>query len=380
MIEVRIGTPTGVHLTSLTNFAAVEQGGAALQYVLAVGSPQASCKLRLPSPPITNRALFQRDTRIGVWRSVFGRTPTLDGQAIWLARAFRTNHTGFEVTALHANHLLTRRIIAYSAASSYTNKSGAADNVIKAFVRENLGALVSAANRDSTTTADRAQTDISTYLTVQADVGAAASISKAASRAALDEAIQELAEASATAGVYLTVEIVCPVEGQLELRSYVGQRGIDHRASSAQPVIFTERRGNIENVELYEDYTNEITVAIAAGSGQESARQVRVAADTARIGASPFNRIERFVDKGSVSDLTTLQDEADAMLRAGRPRITVTGDLVETPSCIRGIHFDLGDMVTVRYQNVQYDVRLDILNITYDNGALRTRATLRGTL
>ena len=36
---------------------------------------------------------------------------------------------------------------------------------------------------------------------------------------------------------------------------------------------------------------------------------------------------------------------ADAT-RGGRPTIVFTGDLIETPSCTRGVQFDLGDIVT----------------------------------
>lgn len=380
-VQLRILSAEGEPLGFVANFAApIKEGGAALEYALSVGNTQASLILTLPPPPITDPSLFTRDTRIEVWRNVAGQL-RLEGDAVWLVRRRRTTHDALRITALHANHLLMRRIVAYPAASSYTSKSAdAADDLIKAFVRQNMGAGVVSADRDSTTAADQAQTDISTYVTIPADVGAAASIAKAATRRRLDEVVRELGEASTTAGTYLTCEIVSPGDGTLVLQTYTTQRGTDHRAGTADPVIFSADRGNIENVELDEDYTDEVTVAIAGGQGEEAARLIRVAADTTRITASPFNRIERFVDMSNVDDADQLQDEADAALRAGRPRITLTGDLVETDGCTRGVHFDLGDMVTVLEGGELYDVRLDVLHITYASSALRTRAIMRGTL
>lgn len=380
-VHLRILSAEGEPIGFVANFSApISGGGAALEYALSVGNPQSALILTLPPPPLTDPALFAIDTRIEVWRSVAGQMQ-LDGGAVWLVRRRRTSHDALRITALHANHLLTRRIIAYDAGSSYTSKSAdQADDLIKAFARENLGASVSAANRDSTTAADQAQTDISTYLTIPADVGAAASVAKAATRRRLDEVVHELGEASTTAGTYLTAEIVSPGDGTLTLQTYTTQRGTDHRYGTADPVIFSAARGNIENVALDEDWTEEVTVAIAGGQGEEAARLIRVAADTTRLAASPFNRIERFVDMSNVSDATQLQDEADAALRAGRPRVTLEGDLVETDGCTRGLHFDLGDMVTVLEGGLLYDVRLDMLRISYAGGALRTRATMRGTL
>lgn len=385
-ITVRVADPFGIPLDTIANFT--DEGGPGLDYVLSVGNPFAALKLTLPPPPITDVSLFQRDTRLAVWRSVAGRPPYLDGQAIWLCRKFETSERFFRVTAFHANHLLTRRIIAYNATgptsvSTYTSKvSAPADNIIKAFVRENMGNLITTIpyDRDSTVISDRIQADISAYVPVQTNLGLGAAVEIAAARRKLDEVVREVGEASTTAGTYLTTEVVAPTESTLEVRTFTGQRGVDHRAGTTQPVIFAVERGNIENVILTEDYTNEVTVAIVGGMGQRDYRMKFIRADTTRITASPFNRIERFLDMSNISDFEQLAAAADAALREGRPIITMQGDLVDTAGCTRGIHYDLGDMVTVAYGGRQFDVRLDVLNPTYSNGALRTKAVMRGTL
>lgn len=367
--EVRLADPFGAHQATISNFT--DAGGPALDYTLNVG--QAGV-LTLTVPASFRSELFMADGRIGVWRSIAGRPPTLDGEAIWLIRriAFKNNAT--TITALHANHLLNRRIAAYPAGSSYTSKSAdQADDLIEVIVSENFGAGISSADRDGAET----QADVSAYLSTQPSAGLGATVAKAFTRRKIGEVVRELCEASTTAGTYLTAEIVAPTENTLHLRTYATQRGVDHRATSGQPVILSPENGSLENAELVVDYTDETTFTIAAGQGEGVNRLIATASDTTRMGLSPFGRIERFVDMSNVSDATQLQDEADAALRAGRPRITLTGDLVETPKATRGIHFDLGDLVTVEFRGKQYDCRLDVVKETVSKGGRRSQVQLR---
>lgn len=370
LYHIRLADPYGTHLATISQF--VDDGyGAALDYTLNVGQPGI---LTFAVPASFDSSLFMADGRIGVWRSINGRPPALDGEAIWLIRRFEETDDFTRITAIHANHLLWRRIAAYAAGTSYTSKSAAAaDNQIKTIVAENFGSSISSADRDGAET----QADVNAYLSIQTNLSLGASVAKAFARRRVGEVVQELCEASTTAGTYLSAEIVAPTETTLELRTYATQRGVDHRATSGQPVILSPQRGNIENVRRVTDHTDEATFIIAGGQGEGVNRLIATASDTARMGLSSFGRIERFVDMSNVSDATQLQDEADAALRAGRPRITLTGELVETPSTTRGIHFDLGDVVTVEFRGKQYDCRLDVIHETVSQGRRRSQIQLR---
>lgn len=368
--HIRIADPFGQHLASTAQF--IDSGyGAGLEYTLTVGQ-EGVLSFSVPSSfPLD---LLLADGRVGVWRSINGRPPILDGDAIWLMRRFEITDSYTRVTALHANHLLNRRIAAYSAGTSYTSKSAdQADDLIETIVLENFGAAISSADRDGTET----QADVSAYLSVQPSPGLGATVAKAFTRRRIGEVIRELCEASVTAGTYLAAEIVAPTETTLDLRTYATQRGVDHRATSGQPIIFSPERGNLENPRLIIDHTDEATFIIAGGSDTGVNRKIATASDTTRMGRSPFGRIERFVDMSNVSDLTQLQDEANAALRAGRPRVTFTGDLIETLATTRGIHFDLGDIVTVAYRGKQYDCRLDAIKETVSQGGRRSQAQFR---
>lgn len=366
--SVRIADPLGNHLIETAAFES-------LDFVLNC-TPGGIGVLELSLPDSVDTSLLMRDSRIGVWRSISGRPPYLDNGAIYLIDFFEFTATKTFIRASHATSLMNRRIIAYAAGSSYTTKTATnADNLIKTFWKENAGASIVGADRDGVET----QADISAYVTTQANLSQGASVAKSASRRTLLNVAQELAEASTTAGTYLTFEIIAPTESTLELHTYATLRGVDHRAGTLNEVILSESRGNLENAKLTIDYTNEVTFAIAGGQGEETIRLIATTADTTRMGLSPFGRIEKFFDMANVADMTSLQDDADAGVRNGRPVILFTGDLIETPALTRGIHFDLGDMVTAEHPRTrqQFDCRIDVIRETISNQGRRVQCGLR---
>lgn len=353
----RLADNLGNHLIEIANYKSYS-------YVLNC-APGNVGVLELELPRSFNTALLMRDGRIGPWRSINGRAPYNDNGAQFTIETIRYRSTYTFLRAYHMTGLMDRRIIAYAAGSSYAQKAAAAaDDQLKTFWKENAGASISSADRDGV----EAQADISAYVSTQANLGLGASVAKAAARRRLLAVAQELCEASTTAGTYMTFEIIAPTESTLELRTYTTQRGVDRRASTANPVILREQAGVLENAELTIDYHEEATFIVAGGQGEGAARLIATALDTTRMGVSPFGRIERFADMSNIADATSLQDDADAGLRNGRPIITFTGDLIETPALTRGIHFDLGDMLTAEdpQTHQQYDVRLD--RITEQSG------------
>jgi hypothetical protein len=376
---LRIADNFGVHLIECATYGTPitdeNQATVPLDYVLNC-TPGGIGVLETTLPTSFNTNFLMKDGRIGVWRAINGRPPYLDNNAIYLIRYIDYGPTSTFVRAYHATSLLDRRIIAYAAGSSFAQKAATfADDQIKAFVNENMGASISGASRDGAET----QADVSAYLTVQANVSLGASVAKAAARRTLLTVAQELAEASNTAGTYLTFEILAPTEGTLELRTYATQRGVDRRVSSGQPVILSELRGNLKNAHLIFDYTNEVTFAVAGGQGEGTLRLIATTADTVRMGESPFGRIERFYDMSNVNDSTTLQDDADAGVRNGRPVILFTGDLTETFGETRGITYDLGDILTAEHPRTQqqFDVRLDVIHETISGEGRRMQCGLR---
>lgn len=356
LYEVRVQSPDGAtRLAIITNFIEPDSG-AGLDYVLSAGKIGV---LQLKLPTTFDVTLIPLDARLSVWRSINGLSPVCDGNAAFLARMFEYTSDATFITAFHANEIFARRIVAYGTYQTQAVKAvAAADDMIKAFIDENLLSGTGSGFRYGNPT----QADISTYLTRAANQSLGVSAAKAAAWRALHDTIIEVAEASTFSGTYIAAEIVAPTEGTLEARTYAGQRGVDHRASSVAPVIFSEARGNLKNAVLTVDHSQEVTFALAGGAGDGANRLTASAIDSTRIAASPLNRREIFVDVGNLTDTTQLQAEANAAVRAGIPRRQLAGDLVETPGCTRGIHFDYGDLVTIEHRGFNIDMRLDLIH------------------
>lgn len=371
---LNIDSPEGTPLAVVTNFQSDAQaGGPALEYSLNVGQIGV---LKATLPPNYDPFLLV-DGRMSVWRSVGGRPPARDGDACYLIRRWDYGEDNTTVYGVHATELLTRRIINYYSGTSYTKKdTTAADNLIKAFVSEQLGSGIVTAGRIGSET----QADISAYLDIQANLGLGQSTSAAMAWRNLFDVVRELCDTSTEAGTYLTAEIVAVGQSDLELRTYTGQRGVDRRASSGQPLIFSASRGNVENVVLTVDRTEEITFATAAGGGEKTARTTNSTSDSTRMGESIFNRREAFTEDTNTIDTAVLLAIAQARVREGRPRITLTADLVETNACTRGVHFDLGDYVTIEHRGQQYDTRIDTIGVTVAAGEQRSNVQFRVSL
>ena len=367
----RVADPFGNPLDEIADFVSDEGGQSAMSYALNVGG-MGAMTLTVPASYPTD--FFKLDGRLGAWYSVNGGSPKLDGDAIYLIRKWHyTQHTT-TITAYHANTLLKRRILAYFTGTAYTLKAAvAAGNLIKAFARENLGSLISAVDRIGVET----QADLSTLLSIQADLADGVSIAAQDAFANLYDLIRTICDGSTQAGTYMTAEIVAPTESTLELRTYATVRGVDHRASSADPVILSEDTGSLTNCELTVDRSEEVTFAICAGSGSGTSRIAATSVDTSRMGESPFNRIEAFGDYTNISDQAVLQDKADALVRAGMPRTEFTADIVDTDSNTRGTDYDLGDLITAEFRGLQYDCRLDVIGVSVGGGKATSKARVR---
>lgn len=339
--RVDVADPLGTHLTSVAGF--VEAEGHGLDYVLNVGRIGV---LTMTVPANIRPDIFTPDRlldgRLGVWRSINGQSEALDGDAIFLPRIFEYTTDLTTIIGLHVNELFARRIVAYNSGTSYTSKAATfADNLVKTFIKENMGASIVNVDRDGSDT----YADISAYVSTASNLSRAASIAKEAARRILAEVILELAQASTNAGTYLATEIVSAGGTSLEARTYTTARGVNRSSSSTRPYTLSEENGRLRNAKLRLDYSREVTFAIAAGAGVGANRLIATASDGTRIVASPFNRREQYIDMGNCKDTTQLQNAANAAVRAGRPDRVLTADLQETPSAIRGIHFDLGDIV-----------------------------------
>lgn len=330
--------------------------------------------------PTDYRSLFftgddvKVDTRLLFYRSLPGSTPYLDMDKEWFIYKGRevqdsSGRTSLVLHAVDALWILDTRTIAYDAYTAYTEKTALfAGNLIKALVRENCGALATVAARD-----------LSTWMTVQADLNDGYSpTSKSCARRKLLTTCQEVADFSAQLGTYLAFDVTSVSPGVLEFRTYQDYRGTDRRASSGQPLLVGRSFGNISDFDLAYDHSGEVTYCDAGGLGEGDARTLGSGSDTTRIAASPFRRIEYFRDGLNTADVTTLNNEASAVVRANRPKRTLQATIAQTDSFLYGMHFKLGDFITISDRYYTFDARIPTIKVFVSKGKETITAKVRG--
>ena len=304
-------------------------------------------------------------SRLLVHRSVDGNESVLDLETSWFL-IDGPHHTlsedGSEVIELDLvdalGLILPTTLIPYDDYSAYTYKLAAADDMCKAIVRENRGTLALDTTRS-----------ISGYMNVASDETAAPVIRLGgfAHEYALD-VLQDIADASANddTPTWMGFDIVLAdaVTGLLEFRTYIGQRGADHRfPDGTKPVLLSPETGNLADVRIGVSYRDSASVIYAGGAGIADLRPVTTEQDTALLALSPFGRRERFVDASTIADAGTLQARAKAELRKARPRRYLEGRIIETEKALRGVHWNYGDYLTATYRGATYDVRADKISV-----------------
>ena len=360
--DVQISNPYGVQLTPQVSAGYVGDANlySAMSWSRVVNDAGV---LVLTYPGELLPQLLRPDNIITVYRIVDG-VPQLVTDTAWLLRRVRRLLDGSgrlftEITAYSGNYLLSARGVAYQVRSAFSTKSGAADDLIKAYVRENLGSSAT----------DTARTI--TGFTVQADTGQGVSVDAVMGwRDDLLTVARELAQASTEAGTYIAFDVVYQGGGAWDLRTYAGQRGTDRRIPGTNfGFLLGTAYGNVSNVEYVTDWSDTITAAYGLGSGAGSRRKVQIALDAARIAESPYGRRETYVDAANAGTNNQVLRAARAAVRAGRPRQSFKARITETPVSRFGVDWNWGDYVTVTALGVTVDARIDAVAVRVQQGS-----------
>jgi hypothetical protein len=318
-----------------------------------------------------------RDTRLEIWRTAADvaprlRTAWLETDTVWLVQQVRLFQEAgaawlVELGAVPALALLERRLVAYPVGSPQATKSGPADDVARALVRENLGSAA----------ADIAR-ELSDWLTIAPDQSRAPVVSIQCARRNLLEALQDVAVAAAQAGTPLWFDVMQTHSGRFQFCTYVGARGADRSyPAGLNPVLLSPDTGTLIDIEQHLDYTDEATVIYAAGQGAESERLMAETSDPARMMGSPFGRRERLLDARHLASPAALTDAAQTALAAAWPRRTLRAAVVDMPGLRYGQHWRWGDRVTAVIAGEPVACHIDEVHVTIAEGREQVRAWLR---
>lgn len=318
--------------------------------------------LSLTLPLTVPLSALQKDARI-LLRPFYGGSGGIEGDATWLIRrvrqTFGNREQRIEVAAVHANHLLSRRVVAYASGSGEASKSGPADDLMKDIVTENFVSPTDTARTMS-------------GITVASDLGAAPTVSMAFSRRNVLSVLQDLADAAAALGTYLGFE-VRTVGTSLVFLTYTQQRGVDRRVGSGNYLRVSPSTGGIAESSLEYDWTDEATFVYALGGGIAEDRSVGSAQNAAAERLSPFGRIEdTYQDNGS-DDVSILDYAAASALYERRAIIRYEATSQEAPGFLYGINYGWGDFLTVSDFGAQFDVRVNPVNVRFGREGIQVR-------
>jgi len=290
------------------------------------------------------------DSMIEFWRSPSQGSGRLESVFFIRDIVYEEDVKGNDLITLSgpdANDLLDRRIIAYYAGSSYSDKTDYADDMMKAIVRENLGSL--------NTFSDRDLTDLN--FTVADDISAAPSITKGFAWRNVLKVLTDIAGASAENGTNLYFDVVPVIVSSSQIgfqfRTTTNQPGQDRTYDSDNPVIFSKDWGNLSMPMLRYDYNGEVNYVYGGGQGEGIDRLISEQTDLGRIGLSVWNRREKFADARNEATANGVANSAEEELNAGQPLIRFTGDLLDTPQARYGVDWFFGDKVEINYRGIQ---------------------------
>lgn len=359
--QLRIYNPTGQLLTILFDGSFID-----LSYTLKENEPGI---LELVLPGDFDTSLITIDSLIEVYRSYGPNAFRLEGDTAFFVR--RIGKPTFEdgvkvrkIRAYSAISLLSRRIIPFVAGSSYTEKIDIPwDDMLKEIVYENYGPGASYAGASY---GDDPARDLEPWLVVEPffHYGASFPTTHSFPWKIVLTTLKDIVDEVRSNGIYCTFDVIRVGPAQFEFRVFLGPRGVDHSADSANPVIVSLERGNLTTPDIDENWEEEHNFIYAAGQGQETDRIVRTAKDDTRIGISPFNRQEFLEDARNVYLPESVQTEADAALEANRPIKTFTGAILQTEGSLYGVHWGWGDIVTAEYESQSFECRVNSISVS----------------
>jgi hypothetical protein len=222
--------------------------------------------------------------------------------------------------------------------------SAKAETIAKTLVSYNVGASATTGN-------GRSRNGAITGLTVQADAAGGNTLDLYCAWDNLLEALQGLAAVGGG-----DFDLVQTGNAAFDYRWYAGQLGTDRTAT----VIFALERGNMAEAEYDDDRQGETNVVAVLGQGEGASRAVviRTAGDA---------DVETTADARNEATTAALNAVGDRRLAEGARRQTFEFDAMQTPACVYGLHFFLGDLVTARLGTViEVTRKIVAVNVTLE--------------
>lgn len=304
--------------------------------------------------------LFELDGQIEIFRSVPG--VNLDWYAEFSGFHRREERSTmqdgakfFESSGADYNDLLARKRIGYKAGTVLADKNDASETVMKEYVEENCGPSATVGN-------GREIDGVFPGFVVQSDGGVG--VDWAGSRA-FDNLLDVLRDISNFSLIDFEVAGSGPV--QFAFQTFEGQLGADRtteglsggkNGAGNDPVIFSVPYGNLQSLEYTLDRSTEGTVVFVLGSGEGSTRTIITRENESARSDSPWNSRELSVPGSGQEFQYQLEDLGDEVLEEMKFSEIFVFPPLQQPSQLYGLHYFLGDKVTMRYGDIERNKRI----------------------
>jgi hypothetical protein len=326
---------------------------------------------------------LRRNNIISIWRLPENGHPSLATQTLWFLRQTTEKESSkkrsLSITGYDLNYLLDApignvgRIVAYYAGSAQAAKTDNADDMIKAIARQNFGQAGTDYNANSRKTP---------FLDIDADYALAPSITKAFAWRNIAQVFQEICKTSYENGTFLAYDFVVAIpptgtipeptsadwwpastdQFKIVFKTFTGQRGNDHTRVGGDPVLFGIRYGNLDNVVLTKDYSEEINDVYVGGDNVDAARTiVRVSKSGTIVNGWIWNKREKFINAVGIDTVPSLTNEGESAIK--KPTISFEGEIKSTPNCQYGRHWGWGDKVSVEFRDYSFDAWINKLTV-----------------
>lgn len=359
-IRLRVATPDNAILGYVAEYRD-------LRYVLRGDGRIAGCEFTVPLSLYSWFNPNTSDYRVTIWRSINNQIDLLEGQTEYLTAVFVFTNTHITVTAYSLIELTRRRINAYPAGNKTYSvfTSAFTGNIMKALVRYNMTSSFNAL-RDG----NDSYVAISN-LAVDNDTNDGASVSVGCSRNNVYDVLQTLANNSQQSGSWIIGTIISDGNAWT-FKTFATAFG---RNRTNQQSLSIDNR-NIEQIQLTYDFSNEINFGISAGSGTETARLIGTAS-SATITRSPYSRREYLYSNPQLRTQNDVNAAASALVRQMRPAFGFKCSLLQTPDYVRGIDYNVGDILNVLFMGQVFTTRLDVIEVSIDERGINEIAELR---
>lgn len=250
------------------------------------------------------------------------------------------------------NHLLARpNTSAYYAGTSYTVKTGALDDVMKAVVRENM--YTSAVNRD-TLAADSAR-DYSQTMGFSVAVDTSAAPSKTIHCAAdnVYDLLVKLANTSARDGTRLFFEVFRPGDKTFIFDTRTVCYGTDRRGLRT----FGRDNGTMRDTTFSIKRAQEVNYLYVLGQREGALRGIAEVSNDDRMNDSPINRMEGSYNANQTAD-ADLPDVGLRVLETTKPARLFDGELIDAEEARYGKDWELGDILDAKDGKDEFEIMI----------------------